>query len=194
MRDLHMPKRISQRRMPTLVALLALASGNRAVTGQSVMLAPGGSESRPRVVLVSPGLPSTPAVLPGRLIRVIEDPNLGERWLLLRDLDHPAGPGRLMHAAGGVSRVESGQTGKPATAAALKSMSEAPRPVIHAGDRVILEGISAVAVVHLEAVALGSAGAGSVFNARLQVGGKIVRAVALATGRAALQPLSGGWR
>src|ERR1035438_2099013 len=54
------------------------------------------SDSRARVVLGSLERALVPANPPGRLIRVIEDPSLGDRWLLCRNLDHPGGPGRLL--------------------------------------------------------------------------------------------------
>jgi hypothetical protein len=62
---------------------------------------------------------------------------------------------------------------------------EPPRLVIHAGDRLIVEENTAVVESRLEAVALGPAVVGSPLDARLKVGGKVVRAVALGRGRAA---------
>jgi flagella basal body P-ring formation protein FlgA len=49
-----------------------------------------------------------------------------------------------------------------------------------------VEESSPVVEARLEAVALGPAVVGSAFNVRLKIGGKIVRALALAPGRAAL--------
>ena len=60
-------------------------------------------------------------------------------------------------------------------------------PVIHAGDRLIVEENSSVVEARLEAVALGPAAVGSLLQARLRIGGRVVRVVALASGRAEFQ-------
>jgi flagella basal body P-ring formation protein FlgA len=62
-----------------------------------------------------------------------------------------------------------------------------PVPVIGAGDRLILEEHSAVVDARLEAVALGPAAVGSALRVRLVIGGRVVRARALAAGHVALQ-------
>jgi hypothetical protein len=61
-------------------------------------------------------------------------------------------------------------------------------PVIHAGDALIIEENSALVEARLEAVALGPAESGWAFNARLKIGGNVVRVVALGPGRAAFAP------
>jgi flagella basal body P-ring formation protein FlgA len=61
------------------------------------------------------------------------------------------------------------------------------QPVIRAGERLIVEESTAVVDARLEAVALGPAAIGSPLNVKLAIGGKVVRAVALAPGRAAFQ-------
>jgi hypothetical protein len=53
---------------------------------------------------------------------------------------------------------------------------------------VVVEETSAVAEARLGAVALESATEGSSFNARLEIGGKVVRVLALGPGRAVFQP------
>jgi flagella basal body P-ring formation protein FlgA len=67
-------------------------------------------------------------------------------------------------------------------------------PVIFAGDRLVVEEHTARADAVLEARALSSAAPGAAFNARLTVGGRVVRAVALGPGHAALQPETGAGR
>jgi flagella basal body P-ring formation protein FlgA len=62
------------------------------------------------------------------------------------------------------------------------------RPVIRAGESLIVEEHTSLVDARLEAVALGSALAGSAITVRLKIGGRVVRAVALAPGRAELQP------
>jgi predicted secreted protein len=60
--------------------------------------------------------------------------------------------------------------------------------VIHTGDLLVVEENTAVVEARLEAVALGPAWAGSSFDVRLKIGGKVVRAIALASGRAVFSP------
>jgi len=105
----------------------------------------------------------------GQLIRVIDDGATGDRWLLVRQASDPGGPGRMV-------RVESAASGS------------AIHPVIHAGDAVIVEEHTEVVEARLEATAVGSAVIGAEFEARLKIGGKVVRAMALGPGKAALAP------
>jgi hypothetical protein len=109
------------------------------------------------------------------IVREIDDPHTGGRWLLARDPVHPGGPGRLV-LAGGV-RITVPRPGAP--------IVEPPHPVIHAGDRLVVEENTTVVEARLEAVALGPAAIGSPLDVRLKIGGTVVRAVALAPGRAA---------
>ena len=60
--------------------------------------------------------------------------------------------------------------------------------MIHAGDKLIVEEHTAVVEARLEAVALGPAAQGAVFKARLKIGGKVVRAVAVSAGHAVFAP------
>ncbi len=144
-----------------MVLVFAGRSGAQGA-GQSVRVA-GMARS------ASPPLPA------GQVMRAIADPAAGGRWLLLRDPGHPAGPGVLVYVAG----LPGGQAGRAPAEDAL-------RPVIRAGDRVVVEESTAVVEARLEAVALGPALAGAPFAARLALGGHVVRAVALGAGRAAL--------
>ncbi len=118
----------------------------------------------PRILVVSSG-PET-----AQLVREIDDPHSGARWMLLRDPGHPGGPGRMVLA--GASRL---------------AEKVPQRPIIRAGDRLIVEENTAVVEARLEAVALGPAASGSAFDVRLEIGGRIARVVALAPGRAAFQ-------
>jgi flagella basal body P-ring formation protein FlgA len=97
-------------------------------------------------------------------------------------VEHPGGPGRLLRVVPAGS-----ETRKFRTDDGLESDPAAIRPVIRAGDRVVVEESSAVAEARLGAVALESARAGSALNVRLEIGGRVVRAVALGTGRAVFQ-------
>jgi hypothetical protein len=123
---------------------------------------------------------------PGEIVREIDDPHTGDRWLLMRNEQYPGGPGRLVRIA--ARRIEPGG----ASGRAAGPAGEAPPlPVIHAGDRLIVEEHTAVVDAVLEARALNPAIAGTAFDARLTIGGRVVRAVALGPGRAALQPETG---
>ena len=116
----------------------------------------------------------------GAVVREIDDPECGTRWLLLRDASDRGGPGRmvLIQSANGESKV------KAAHAAAPGALVIPKRPVIRAGDLLVIEENTSRVEARLEAVALGPASPGNVFEVRLQIGGKIERAVALAPGRA----------
>lgn len=154
-----------------------------------------------------------PEELQGRLLRVIDDPNLGLRWLLVRDPAQPAGPARLVLAstlastyapAGEADGKADGKADDKADGNADAGASPLPaafaaqaarlRPVIRAGDRLLLEQDSDLARVRLEAVAMQPAAAGAALRARLAIGGKVVRAVALGPGRAAFAPGREGWQ
>jgi len=116
----------------------------------------------------------------GEIVREIDDPNSGARWLLERNAGHPGGPGLLL-------LVEAGRN-PPRRDQAVEPAQVELRPVIRAGERLIVEENTPVVEARLEAVALGPAVLGSVFEARLKIGGRVVRAVALGPGRAELQP------
>ncbi len=124
----------------------------------------------------------------GEVVREIDDPNTGDRWKLMRDAAHPEGPGRLMLAARPGIEPVSVKTagGKQQAISATKGTPF--HPVIHAGDKLIVEEHTGVVEARLEAVALGPAAQGAVFKARLKIGGKVVRAVAVSVGHAVFAP------
>jgi len=123
----------------------------------------------------------------GQVLREIDDPHTGDRWLLMRNDQVPGGPGRLVLAA---SRQKAAA---PAPLRAAKQTRDARLlPIIRAGDRLIVEEHTARVDAILEARALSTAALGSALDARLAIGGRVVRAVALGPGRAALQPETEG--
>jgi len=126
---------------------------------------------------------TVPEPVYGETVREIDDPHTGDRWLLLCDTTHPGGPGRLvlLGRQGNDARHERPGGSEPASAQAKLT------PVIHAGERLIVEEDTAVVSSRLEAVALGPAAIGSAFVVRLKIGGKLLQAVALAPGRAEFQ-------
>jgi hypothetical protein len=119
----------------------------------------------------------------GEILREIDDPHNGDRWLLIRNDQYPGGPGRLVRIA----------IGQPTSEAAMQQSARQAEVVlvIHSGDRLTVEEHTPVVDAVLEARALRPAAAGAVFEVRLAIGGKVVRAVALGPGRAALEPERG---
>ncbi|MGA2887323.1 MAG: hypothetical protein ABSE51_04675 [Terracidiphilus sp.] len=134
--------------------------------------------SSPKLIIALVQIP-----VEGEIVREIDDPHTRDRWLLMRDSQHPGGPGRMVLVA--ARRDEPGRAS--ANAAAEKDEARF-NPIIRAGDRLIVEEHTEVADAVLEARALNPAAQGSAFDARLTIGGRVVRAVALAPGRATLQP------
>jgi hypothetical protein len=131
-------------------------------------------------------LSRAPALMEDRVVREIRDPDSGACWLLIRDGAHPGGPGRLVLAEKPplLESRNQGAENRPPLRPAAESSYATPVPVLHAGERLIVEEHTPVVEAHLEAVALGPAAIGEEFDVRLRVGGKVVRAVALGPGRA----------
>jgi len=119
------------------------------------------------------------------VIRELDDPHTGIHWLVVRDASHPAGPGRLVRAAEFRElRGDAKAAGpNPAAGAAILSL----RPVVRAGDRVIVEEHTKVVDARLDGTALEPATAGAAFMVRLKIGGRVIRAMAEGHGRATLQ-------
>lgn len=120
----------------------------------------------------------------GKVVREIDDPECGARWLLLRDDSDPGGPGRLVL----VQDTRAGTGVKGARGLAGGIIAGGQKPVIRAGDRLVIEQDMPSVSARLEAVALGSASAGKLVRVRLKMSGKVVEARALAAGRATLEP------
>ncbi len=113
------------------------------------------------------------------VLRRIDDPGARGSWLLTRNPVHPAGPGRLIWMpddASPPSKLDS----RPVAA-----------PVIRAGERLVVEERTPVADAWLEATALEPAQAGAVLRVRLEMGGGVVRAIALGPGRAQFATATG---
>jgi hypothetical protein len=123
---------------------------------------------------------------PGEIVREIDDPHTGDRWLLLRNDEFPGGPGRLVLAA-----AERNTSGTDATRLAGQAREAQFLPVIRTGDHLIVEEHTARVDAVLEARALNPAISGAALDVRLTIGGNVVRAVALGPGRAVLQPNTG---
>jgi hypothetical protein len=161
--------------------VVAAGSGGVTIFPQAPAI---GASARP-LIMVSRSGPED-SELPGNiarnLVRELDDPNTGERWLLLRDSGNPGGPGRWVLSSRGTGSA--GVCNPGIAPGALL-------PVIRPGDRLIVEQDSALIHARLEAVALGSAMPGAPVNVRLRIGGRVFRAVALGPGRATLEPEAG---
>src|SRR4051794_32726788 len=116
-----------------------------------------------------------PAHAPVRNVRAMLDPHNGVQWLVMSDPDHPSGPGRMI--------VARDAGGSPSDFAAAKSKS---LPVIHPGEKVVVEEHTATVDATLDAIAVDAAALGSRMHVRLKIGGKVLRAIAIAPGRALL--------
>ena len=160
-----------------LASLSALA-----LSGQSTH---AGSTRELRMPKV-PGQPQAIARASGEILREIEDPATGDRWLLVAGVR--GGPGRLILAG------HESNAAKGAGESESQSRRISGQPLIHAGDALIVEDHTAVADVRLEAVALGPAAEGAPFEARLKIGGIVVRVVLTAPGRALLAATNEGER
>ncbi len=143
----------------------------------------------------TPSSPSAPHAFASALsasdtvevIREIDDPSTGNRWLLVRDWNRPGGPGRLLLLAGSLRTTHPEPAGQISPSLAGTEFNTAA-PVIRGGDPLIVEENTPLVEARLAATALGPAVRGAALEARLQIGGKIVRVRALAPGRAALAP------
>jgi hypothetical protein len=124
-------------------------------------------------------LATTEVTSTGEVVREINDPQTGRRWLLMRDPSSSGGPGRLVS----VQEFSQGAHSSESAPAPLLVCERASTPVIHAGEHVILEENTALVNARLEAVALGPAQNGSQLSVRLVLGGHVVRALALGPGR-----------
>lgn len=144
------------------------------------------SSSEPASTLVAGSGDGSAAGAYGQIVREIDDPGTGDRWLLLRNDQVPGGPGRLVLVGG--SRRQLGRFSAPLAGTGADAHA---LPVIRAGDRLIVVEHTAVVDAVLEARALNPAVRGAALDVRLTIGGRVMRAVALGPGRARLQPQYG---
>ena len=117
-----------------------------------------------------------------RAIRVIEDFETRQRWLLLQDMEHPAAPARLLAAASELSCA--GLHIKGSGSQPQVNIQNVLLPVIHAGDSLVLSEHTRVSDAELEAVALRPAAIGESLSVRLKFGGATLSAIATGPGRA----------
>ena len=136
----------------------------------------------PRTVRTAVARPETALKPDGQVLRQIEDPSTGDLWLLVRDPNRPAGPGRLV-----LDRQQM-KTPRAIPSGPVQPLSAVVRPVIHTGDALTVEEHTGVVDARLEAVALEPAVKGAHLKARLKIGGKVVRVVAVSPGHASFAP------
>jgi hypothetical protein len=155
-----------------IFALLVFVAGSRVIAQTTVLSRAGYVNTNPRI-LYGPGQRS--------IFREIVDPHSRERWVLLRDVVHPEGPGRLVPTKpeGELRAFGKGGEMSEETSAVLA-------PCIHAGDSVVVEEHTATAEVSVEAIAMEPAATGSLLHVRIKIGDKVLRAVALAPGKVEL--------
>ena len=133
--------------------------------GQQSLVAAGASAARAAQSVAS---------AQARIVREIRDPQTGAHWLVVPSTENPAGPGRMI-------------------AAPPEPRSQSKQMVIHNGDTLLVEERTQTVETCLAAVALGPAAMGSEFRVRLKVGGRVLKAVAVAPGRAALVSRGQDW-
>jgi len=156
---------------------MAMGIGALGLVAASMAAAQSAAAPSAQVLLSSGGLTSFEKQAQEEIVREIDDPYTGDRWLLMHNRQFPGGPGRLVLAA--ARRKASGGV-------ACQSEEAQLIPVIHAGDRLIVEEHTAVVDAVLEARALNPAAVGAPLNVRLTIGGNVVRVVALGPRHAAL--------
>jgi len=128
---------------------------------------------------------SNPGTDAASIAREIDDPHNGARWLLLIDPHHSGGPGRLVLADTVLNKFLLSKS--------VVQRTETPLPpVIHRGDRLILEEHSPVLDGRLDAIALNPAAVGGRLLVRLVIGGQVVRALAVGPGSVSLAQEKGG--
>jgi hypothetical protein len=164
---------------------MAMSIGLLALVAVSMAAAQSPAAPVAQVLVSSGGLASVQSPAQEEIVREIDDPHTGDRWLLMRNSQFPGGPGRLVLAA--AHRNAAGASGRTAGEPGEAQLI----PVIHAGDRLIVEEHTAVVDAVLEARALNPAVAGAQLEVRLVIGGNVVRVVALGPGRAALETETG---
>lgn len=123
-----------------------------------------------------------------RAVRVIEDPASHRRWLIEQNLERPDWPARVIQVPQGLSCWN--DTRRSDQAEKRNGLDRSKR-VVQAGETLRIVEESPVFRADLEAVALKNGGRGDWISARLRIGGKVVRAIVAAPGRAVLVDNSG---
>jgi len=168
-----------------MICLLSAAAQSQRVQGNSRGAAPALSFSR--------GTDSNRVI-----IREIDDPSTGNRWLLERSMQNPGGPSRMLLFEQGTGFPVRRGTSVPRPDSAGISgegrKAEVPTLLIRTGERLIVEKHTQLLDATLEAVALSGASRGESLRVRLLIGGRVVNAVAVAPGHALFATDAGALR
>ncbi len=151
----------------------------------SAAQANGANGRSPGAITSAPDLTRTTR----EIVREIDDPATGDRWLLERDAQHGAGPGRMVLLQQEMARPA--PAGNFVGLTSSGSDTGASSPLFRAGDHLIVEEHTRVLDAVFEAIALSPAREGETFRVRLSAGRRVVKAVAVAPGRAMLSLDSG---
>jgi hypothetical protein len=117
-----------------------------------------------------------------RAMRIIEDPATHRRWLLERNVDHPARPALLTAITRDRScSVRSFQQREKRD---MGHGSQVLLPMVHAGDALVVVEDTQSWHVEMEAVALTPGSPGDSIMVRLRIGGKVTRATVISKRRA----------
>jgi len=119
-------------------------------------------------------------------VREIFDRSSGDRWILQRDETGSPGPGRMVLMTSPARPMDSRGRERASSHKRREGNSTALVPIIHTGERLIVEEYTAKIEAWLEGVALGQATTGAVLAVRLKMGGRTVMAIAQAPGRAVI--------
>lgn len=116
-------------------------------------------------------------------MRIIEDSATHGRWVLERNVDHPAWPAVLTPIVGDVSRrvCPFGQREMPNRRPASKALV----PIVHVGDALVVVEDARAWHAEMEAVALTFGSPGDSIMVRMRIGGLVTRATVVSKGRAA---------
>jgi hypothetical protein len=111
----------------------------------------------------------------GKIVNERTDRSTGARWVLMRDVEHPAAPAHWVLADAGKEKAGAG------------SKATEPKLAIHPGDKIVVEEETTVLNAWLEATALTGAENGGELRARMKIGGRIFAVRAIAPGTAELE-------
>jgi hypothetical protein len=123
------------------------------------------------------------------IVREIDDPATGDRWLLEKSPQNPGGPGRMVLSENRMAAPV--PAGSSAAAANGAPEVDARAVLIRNGERLIVEEHTQILDATLEGIALAPARMGKTLLVRLAIGGRVVKAIAITPGRALLVPYAG---
>jgi hypothetical protein len=168
----------------TLLRIVVLATFALSLAGAESLPAKARKDSTPSAAS------NTRLSLRGPVLREIDDPATGGRWLLLRNAERPAGPGRLIQVTNAAWGSE-GRSQGPGGGVPRDRNGRSAKIVIRAGDALTLEQHTPLLDAQFEATALEPAAAGETLKVRLKVSGKVVVVVAKEAGKAELEAARG---